>query len=474
MKAQIKSTDSGYPLITRERTEKLELLNHLVSNLAHVIVICGPEGVGKTRMLKNFHETTKESWIFCWLTGNNQLKLDKVQEALSESIVQAMPDLKSLSLANAFNRIDTRNNKIVLVIDDAGNLPPGLIEQIIAYAERKPVLRVILALTHSEIYLKNGTDPAVDDCYQIDIPPLSEKECGDFLEYLSTLSNPRIQFSAINESRVAALYSETHGIPGNILAQLPEADNTKEKDYSKLALIGGVIGLIVLALGVQWWSGQQTTAENKAEKDSEKQQAEASINPAVSAQVTQPEPASQPTTEKPAGSLIAGKSTDIRNDVIDSLNQVANNQDLGQDKSSDLAAELPSQPSVNNEGQLAENTGAVQAETVAHIPEDEGGRWLLSQPVEHYTLQLMALSNEQAIIEVMQRHQVLGQNLKYLKTKTRTGRDRFVLLYGSFPSPEQAKNESNILPKELQKYWMRQMGAIQSEIGTALPTDTPG
>jgi DamX protein len=238
VKAQIKSPDSGYPLITRERTEKLELLSHLVSNLAHAIVVCGPEGVGKTKVLKAFQDATEEPWIFCCLTGDNQLKLDKIQESLSDSIVQAMPDLKSVSLANAFSRLATRNNKIILVIDDAGNLPPGLIEKIIAYAERKPVLRVIFALTHSEIYLKNGTDPAIDDCYQIDIPPLSEQECGDFLEYLATLQNPRIEFNAINENRVAALYSETHGIPGNILAKLPAPDNSKKPDYSKPVLFG--------------------------------------------------------------------------------------------------------------------------------------------------------------------------------------------------------------------------------------------
>ena len=68
MKAQIKLPDSGYPLITRERTEKLELLNHLVSNLAHAIVVCGPEGIGKTKVLKTFQDTTEEPWIFCCLT----------------------------------------------------------------------------------------------------------------------------------------------------------------------------------------------------------------------------------------------------------------------------------------------------------------------------------------------------------------------------------------------------------------------
>jgi DamX protein len=475
VKAQIKSPDSGYPLITRERTEKLELLNHLVSNLAHAIVVCGPEGIGKTKVLKTFQDTTEEPWIFCWLTGDNQLKLDKIQESLNESIVQAMPDLKSLSLANAFSRIASRNKKIVMVIDDAGNLPPGLIEKIIAYAERKPVLRVVFALTHSEIYLKNGTDPAIDDCYQIDVPPLSEQECGDFLEYLSTFQNPRIEFNAINESRVAALYSETHGIPGNILAKLPTPDNSKKADYSKPVLFGSVFGLIVLALGLQWWSNRPVATEKKQEHAANT--GPVTTNPKASAQAVQPE-TTHPAESSPS---VSGKPTVISNDVVASPLPMSNDQGIAQNAAelqqpvTTEIAQNPAQSSVNDDAKLAlDKQIAEQAQTVVPIPADEGGRWLVTQPAQHYTLQLMALPNEQTITEVLQRHQqALGQNLKYLKTKTRSGRDRFVLIYGSFASPEQAKTESAVLPKELQKFWMRQMSAIQNEIGTAIPTDTP-
>jgi DamX protein len=475
VKAQIKLPDSGYPLITRERTEKLELLNHLVSNLAHAIVVCGPEGVGKTQVLKTFQDTVKDPWIFCWLTGDNQLQLDKIQQSLNESIVQAMPDLKALSLANAFSRIATRNNKIILVIDDAGQLPPGLIEKIIAYAERKPILRVIFALTHSEIYLKNGTDPAVDDCYQIDIPPLSEQECCDFLEYLSTLQNPRIEFNAINESRVAALYSETHGIPGNILAKLPVPDNSKKPDYSKPVLFGSVFGLIVLALGLQWWSNRPVATEKKQEHAANT--GLVTTNPKASAQAVQPE-----TTNPAEPSLsVSGKPTVIGNDVVVSSQPIANNQVMAQNTAEPqqpVTTEIkqnPTQSTISNDAKLAlDKQIAEQAQTVVPIPADEGGRWLVTQPAQNYTLQLMALPNEQTIIEVLQKHQqALGQNLKYLKTKTRSGRDRFVLIYGSFASPEQAKTESAGLPKELQKFWMRQLSAIQNEIGTAIPTDTP-
>ncbi len=485
MNAQIKPLDASYLLITRERTEKLELLNHLVSNLAHAVIICGPEGVGKTYLLKNFQDTNKGSWIFCCLKGNSQFKLEGILELLNESIAQAIPDFKSLSLANAFDRVSARNIQIILVIDDAGNLAPGLLGKLIDFAEKKLVLRVIFALTHSEIYLKNGTDPAIDECYQIDIPPLSEKQCGDFLEYLSTLLNPRIQFSSINEGMVAALYSETHGIPGKILAQLPAVDNSEKKDYSKLILTATVAALVVTALGVQWWTGKQKTDADKAaiaqnKKSPDKNALQATVKPSVSAQTAQDEPVAQPQAENPAVSTVTAKSAEIRNDVVDSSSQVTANPDLVdvekglQQPESTGLTEPASKAGANDDVQkVQENVNVEQAQTNTNNPEGEGERWLMKQPIENYTLQLMALSDEQAIIEVLQRHQDLGKNLKYLKTKTRNGRDRFVLLYGSFSSPEQVKNEAALLPKELKKYWLRRIGAIQGEIGSAMQMDLP-
>ena len=88
----------GYLLITRERTEKLELLNHLVTNLAHTIIVCGPEGIGKTHLLKSFQETTMETWMFCCVNGDSQLSLEKIQKLIGDTISESMPDVKFMTL----------------------------------------------------------------------------------------------------------------------------------------------------------------------------------------------------------------------------------------------------------------------------------------------------------------------------------------------------------------------------------------
>jgi DamX protein len=482
LSTQIKSSAPSYPLITRERTEKLELLNHLIANLAHAIIICGPNGIGKTLLLKSFQNAAIDSWMFCFLKADNQLNLQKIQELLGETIKQNMPDFKLQALENAFERMVRREMKIVLVLDDAGLLAPGLIEKIIAYADGNPVLRIIFALTHSELYLKNGTDPTIEDCYQIEIPPLSEKQCGEYLEYLSTLPRPRIQFGAINESMVETLYRETHGIPGNILTQLPKDNSHNKTDYSNTALFCAVIGLVFVALSAQWWSSRPKIVSAKPVA-TESNQSNLSVGQTGTnnSDAQSPEDSASQQMQQATQTSSTNISGEIRNDVInDSHSHAMIEEGLKRDEShlqqAPIAAqtkENPSQPP--SPPQLTEQvTAADQLPTATPVPLDEGGHWLMKQPVENVTLQLMALSNEQAIVEVMQRNQALGQNLKYMKTKTRRGRDRFVLLYGSFASPEQANLERRNLPKELQKTWSRRISAIQGELNvmTQIQTDT--
>ncbi len=251
------TNSSSYPLITKERTQKLDLLKHLIANLTHSVVICGPEGIGKSQLLKIFQQSTAQSCLVCWIQGSTKLNFAGIQDSLITTISNSLPDLKSQSLATALDRIHSRGAKVVLVADDAGFLVPGLIEKIIAYSNEHPALRVVLALTHNELYLKSTTDPALEDCYLVEIPPFSQQQCEDYLEYLSTLPRARIDFNAINEDKTGEVFRETHGVPGRILAALPEPVVKKSIDYSNPILLVSVLGLILLALGIQWWSSHQ-------------------------------------------------------------------------------------------------------------------------------------------------------------------------------------------------------------------------
>jgi len=246
-----------HSLITQERARKLELLIHLISNSRHALVVCGPQGIGKSTLLKVLQERKVESWLYCLLQGNKDLSFEKIQNQAAQVIKQNFPNQQVPTLTDVFRLVERQHKQVVLMIDEAGHLAPGLINTIIEYAVKNPVLRVIFVLTHDELYEKNSSDNAIDHCHLIEVPPLSEKQCGEFLQYSATKSRSKVTFDEISDDMIETVYRKTEGIPGLIIAELPGIEDTKQSDKSLWILIAAVAGLIALALIIQWYSASE-------------------------------------------------------------------------------------------------------------------------------------------------------------------------------------------------------------------------
>jgi len=233
-------------LITKERTQKLDLLIHLLSNLTQALVVCGPEGIGKTTLLKILQERNTDSWRYCLIQGNAAISFEAIQEQLLKS-QSAQPS------SAAPGRHAGQYKQVVLVIDNAGALVPGLIAAIIQYAAASPILKVVFALTHDELQVKRVSDRAIDDCHIIELPSLSEKQCGDFLQHLSTLPYANVSFKAIGDNMVAHIYRETHGVPGRIIDKISGLSaGAKPGGKLKRVLVLAVAAAIAIAVCVQW------------------------------------------------------------------------------------------------------------------------------------------------------------------------------------------------------------------------------
>lgn len=231
------ANEAVHSLITKERMQKLDLLIHLLSNLTQALVVCGPKGIGKTTLLNVLQERKTESRRYCLMQGNADLSFEVVYEQLAKARLVS-------SAAGQYKQI-------VLIVDNAGELVPGLITAIIQYAAANPVLRVIFALTHDELQVKRGSDRAVDDCHIVEIPPLSERQCGDFLQHLSTKPALNLSFKAIGENMIEHIYRETHGVPGRIIAEVSGLPGAKQGGKLKWMLVLAVAVAIAIAFGVQ-------------------------------------------------------------------------------------------------------------------------------------------------------------------------------------------------------------------------------
>ncbi len=240
-------------LISLERAQKLDLLIHLISNLSQSLVLCGPKGIGKTTLLETLRETKQDSWPMCWVDGSAAASFESIQQQFTQQLSQQVEGHADKSLGMSMAHLQQNNQKFVLVIDNAGTLVPGLISSLIHFANVTPGLRLVFALTHDELHVKNSSDSAIEECHVIEIPPLTIKQCATFLQNLSSKQDANIAYQSISEKMVENLYQETHGIPGSIIQELPRLSDYREKQSGPWAWGGAMLTLILVALGVYIW-----------------------------------------------------------------------------------------------------------------------------------------------------------------------------------------------------------------------------
>jgi len=113
-------------LITLERSQKLDLLIHLISNLRQSLVICGPNGIGKTTLLDELEVRKQDLWSMVTIQASSNLSLESIQDGLFRFLKEKDAEYKNQELESILSELDKQNHKIVVIIDDAGKLIPGL------------------------------------------------------------------------------------------------------------------------------------------------------------------------------------------------------------------------------------------------------------------------------------------------------------------------------------------------------------
>lgn len=93
-----------------------------------------------------------------------------------------------------------------------------------------------------------------------------------------------------------------------------------------------------------------------------------------------------------------------------------------------------------------------------------GSQWILQQPAERYTLQLLSASQLSGLEKFCQRHDICRQAAYYRTTLD--GSPLYRLLYGQYPSNKAAQTALKQLPDELRAMspWSRQFQQIRLEI----------
>lgn len=464
-------------MITLERSQKLDLLLHLLTNLHQSLVVCGPPGIGKTKLLETVQHSRRDLW---------EISLLKATVGSSfESIIKDL--LKSLNISNmaasfdlALLREQCAKHKVVLLIDDAGLLVPGLINMLMEFADSVTGLRLVFAMSYDEFHIKSGSDSQLENCHFIELPSLTKKQCGEYLQNLSAQPGAIVSFNAISEQLVDALYRDTHGIPGKILAELPKLSDYQNRRPSRMGLWLGIA--VVLAGGgyaisilLPAYEALPLPAETLAAAHSVPAASTPPSLPVAEKIIT---PLPLPSTAVPSEAVVA---TTTANPVIASGNNATpKSEPIGTAPA--ITQSTPAQPvaatNVAAPSQPPEKTPVVAESAAAEVkaiavkaPDSKAAKttfegsdqeWIMAQPANNFTLQVMVLSNKAAVTRLLKKYADYSDGLKYY-TINNNDQEKFVLIYGSFKTAAEAAQFKTMMPGEFKQALEKRFKAVQKE-----------
>ncbi|WP_415879633.1 AAA family ATPase [Methylomonas sp. TEB] len=493
-------------LITLERSQKLDLLLHLLANLQQSLIVCGPEGIGKTTLLETVRQNRKDMWEVVLLPASP----DSSFESLINDLLRGLNIAKGSAFDLSALRDKCARQKVVLLIDDAGNLVPGLMTMLIEFADSLPGLRLVLAMNHDQFHIKSGTDKLVEECHFIELPPLSKKQCGEYLQNLSAQPGAVVSFNAISDSLIEDLYRASNGIPGKILGQLPKLANYQSQKRSKAGLwlaIAGVLagaGYAVNSLLPLEQLIEQTAvnAPGSSPTDSTNKLAVESLPvPAIpeSKEPSAPVPTNEEAISPPPATALPEPK--VPEPVAAPTNVVASvapapempkpatpvptaieKQPVSQPAVSETinTPAVASPPSPKPEPQIEKPAAPVPgvtpteeppvqaaAKPVEHKPakpafEGSDQDWIMAQPANNFTLQVMVLSTKDAALRFQKKYADYRDGLKFYPIK-QGEQEKYVVIYGSFQSAAEAIQLKAVMPGEFKQAMEKRFRAVQKE-----------
>jgi len=500
-------------LITVERAQKLDLLIHLISNLRQSLVICGPHGIGKTTLLDELALLKADTWLIYKLDSSENLSFEKTLQQLELFLKQHDRFDHAKDLAANLSMLETNQQKIIFMIDNAGKLVPGLVTALIHYATTYECLRIVFSLTYDELHIKTSSDRVIEDCHFIEIPPLTEKQCETFLQNLSASPDTVISFRSINERMIKRLYQMTHGVPGKIVDELPNLSNYTAIKGTKwnflgLIVVGGLVGWGILSQFTETKEPQVAALKPLIRQDAQvvKVNSPVIVTPPPSSvpdSVPEPKPAPiKPVLPNPKPDLAtdisrqhqsqrietatkkdklepislspkkSGKTQPVIKPVTGQRSEIpvvepvtkVNKKDTKIDLAKKATKEVKSVIVAKQKTKLTQ-TVKKKHQPVTRQPKkaSDDRYWLLSQPKNNYTLQLIVLSKRQSVKKFIQQHRKFKQNVRFFSVKN-NGKTKYVVLYGTFKNSSVAAKEMRTLPVKYRKSWLRKFKDLQKMI----------
>lgn len=444
-------------LLSPERAQKLNLLIHLVTNLTESLVVCGPVGIGKTTLLEALKGCDKGLLPILSIEASRSLTLEGFKEQLSRLLLKQLSvNVEDKSISSILTELDRKNKKIVILIDNSGQLTAGLIGTLIEYAGENLGLRLVFSLSRDELHVIKEFDDRVDECHFIDIPALTEEQCGVFLRKLSNDPDVDLSPEVIDAQLIERIYVQTHGIPGKIISQVSTGNYSSRWEYIERYKWFGLAAISLLViLGGFFISKDSVSESNQVETGLPV----AAISVDEFEDIVMKAPLQVLEEKENLSQKLDGKNYFETDLAVGSINQTSYSTDkqslaVVEKNIKTIKTALPSTKTIID-------SRMKKAERFESKNSDD--QWVLKQPKEYRTIQLAVLSKKSAVDSLFDKHPNLKNDLKFFK-KAQQENPQYVVVYGSFKDTATAVSKVKSLPAQYKKSWVRSFSDLHKII----------
>ncbi|KPJ76895.1 MAG: hypothetical protein AMJ54_09905 [Deltaproteobacteria bacterium SG8_13] len=431
--------------------QRLAILRRLIQGSDALIFVIGERGSGKSTLLQRILATTDLPWKPC-----------RVQTAKSAAGGRR-PRLKQKGSPAAFLLQDP--GATIVLMDDAHRLSRKelrkLLQDTLTEGPARKFKRMVLfgrPRVGENFDAVSGGLIEENAVNKIFLPTITVEEAAAFIRhrlavagytgknpFTPTVLKNLYDGSAGLPGRInkgAARLWAKHGFYGNVLGE-----NSRHNQSRLLRAVGWFAATLaaVLLAGVLWISAVNDRSPGLAPASGQQvvrvkiQSVEGQLRPRADIASVSPGRGSQPGGSKTA------------RPVVSAVTQNRPAPDSTHSKPSPATAAPSRQPDKDRPGDIRRE------------------QWLLAQNAADYTIQLLGVRSEQSLLAFVADHRLdRGGQAAYYRSRFRGG-IWFPLVYGTYPSVEEARRAIAGLPEKVRDMspWIRKMSAVHAEIRKA-------
>lgn len=480
--------------------QRLDLVQHLSEYADLLLLIQGAHGAGKTLLLKQLLERSRDHWMVCVIEANPLTTRDQLLSQFGHQLGLNLRDVDVSDLLGVIKErltaLQRAGRVVILIVDDAHALAVPVLDLLLTLFElRNDDAKLVRILLFAEPVIEETLrSPALRSLKQqfthtLEIPPLTKEQVGSFLEHVFEDREYSGLFP-LSSNLVQKAYELSGGIPGRLieiadtLANEEAVAGTQEEfialpklkklSRSQVLLIVGAITLVIPPLIFQdeinrFFEAEETSVVIADRPGSVALPIPSPKEPQSTKEVDVKAPVLEklPLIEQPKA--IDNKELEVL--VRESANEgttatpreISTNSETLTPKQQDANVVNPVSTELLQDEKSQGSGEKKVAQTDKH-PEMLDHAWLMSRPGDHFTLQLLGVREESALLAFVRDNQ-LENKVAYLKT-THRGNAWHVLFYGDYQSREAAVANRDRLVQQLRgvKPWPRSFASIHEQL----------